>query len=53
MPLNTIVTLLEIATPIAEVVPAVGTPLKGALEVLGKILKFAQVISESVQKHEY
>jgi hypothetical protein len=43
MALDEAIHILEIITPIAETLPVVGTPLKGALEVLGKILGFAKV----------
>jgi hypothetical protein len=35
--------LLEIAAPIAEAIPGVGTPLKAAFEATAKILKYAGV----------
>jgi hypothetical protein len=35
--------LLEIAAPIAETIPGVGTPLKAAFEATAKILKYAGV----------
>jgi hypothetical protein len=43
MALGEAIQILEIITPIAETLPVVGTPLKGALEALGKILGFAKV----------
>jgi hypothetical protein len=44
MRLATATQLLEILVPIAETMPApVGTPLKGALDALSKIMKYAQV----------
>jgi hypothetical protein len=43
MALDEAMQILEIITPIAETLPVVGTPLKGALEALGKILRFAKV----------
>jgi hypothetical protein len=47
MPLTTATEFLDIMTPIAEAVPVLGTPVKGALEATSKILKYAQVrISE-------
>jgi hypothetical protein len=34
--------ILEILAPIAEAIPVLGTPVKGALEATSKILGFAQ-----------
>jgi hypothetical protein len=34
--------VLEIAAPIAEAIPVLGTPVKAALEVTSKILEFAK-----------
>jgi hypothetical protein len=47
MPLTTATELLDIMIPIAEAVPVLGTPVKGALEATSKIVRYAQArISE-------
>jgi hypothetical protein len=43
MSLERAMATLEIATPIAETIPLLGTTLKGALEATNKILKYAKV----------
>jgi hypothetical protein len=43
MALDRAVAILEIATPIAEAIPVLGTPVKGAFEATAKILKYAGV----------
>jgi hypothetical protein len=35
--------IIEILGPIAEAIPILGTPVKSALEVISKILKYADV----------
>jgi hypothetical protein len=45
MALDRAVAALAIATPIAEAIPILGTPVKGALEATGKIIKYATVMS--------
>lgn len=47
MPLTTAMEFLDIMMPIAEAMPVVGTPVKGALEATSKIMRYAQArISE-------
>jgi hypothetical protein len=43
MALEEAIQILEVITPIAEALPVVGAPLKGALEAFGKILGIAKV----------
>jgi hypothetical protein len=43
MALDRAIAILEIATPIAEAIPILGAPVKGAFEATGKILKYAGV----------
>jgi hypothetical protein len=43
MPLTTAAEFLEFMTPIAEAVPVLGAPVKGAMEATSKILRYAQV----------
>jgi hypothetical protein len=43
MTLETAAALLEGLAPIAEAIPVLGTPVKSALEVTSKIIKYAQV----------
>jgi hypothetical protein len=43
MALDRAIALLEVMTPIAEIIPILGTPVKGALEATGKILTYAGV----------
>jgi hypothetical protein len=43
MPLKIAKEFLDIMTPIAEAIPVLGTPVKGALEAASRILKYAQV----------
>jgi hypothetical protein len=43
MALERAIAILEMAAPIAEAIPILGTPVKGAFEATGKILKYAGV----------
>jgi hypothetical protein len=45
MSIATATEILEILGPIAEAIPILGTPVKSALEVISKILKYADVCS--------
>jgi hypothetical protein len=42
---------LEILAPIAEAIPILGTPVKGAVEATSKILKHAQVCAREGSRH--
>jgi hypothetical protein len=43
MALTSATAFLEILAPIAEAIPVLGAPVKGAVEATSKILKYAQV----------
>jgi hypothetical protein len=43
MTLSVATALLEVLAPVAETIPILGVPVKGALEATSKILKYADV----------
>jgi hypothetical protein len=42
MGLEEAIKILEVAAPVAEAIPVLGTPVKAALEATSKILEFAK-----------
>jgi hypothetical protein len=51
MSITTATSIMEILAPIAEAIPILGTPVKGALEATSKILKYADVCTHFSCNH--
>jgi hypothetical protein len=51
MALTSATAFLEILAPIAEAIPVLGLPVKGAVEATSKILKYAQVCACEGLRH--